>query len=264
MFLHNTWRLIDFSMGTAQWNMAVDEALLNSYGVDDLPILRLYGWESSLSLGRYSSFEGALNKKRIDAEAMPYVRRMSGGGVLVHGTDVSYTLIIPRTALGNTGIDACYHYLCGFLIRFYEKLGLNPQFASRLSLQTGKSESCLAGTEVYDIMINGEKMGGNAQRYKRNAFLQHGTVPMHLEPSRFNPLFVIDSGLQRATSLKRLGICMDYEQLGCLLKEAFSETFNVALVPDTLTPAEESCAQALLEDKYSQERWNLHAQPASA
>lgn len=264
MILHPTWRFIDSGRGTASWNMAVDESLLSSYSEGDLPIIRLYGWENSLSLGRFSTLSATLDPEKLAAEHLPFVRRMSGGGVLVHGGDLSYALILPRDRVNENGVKESYRYLCRFLLNVYHTLGYEGCFAADIQLQTNRSDSCLAAFEAYDIVINGKKMGGNAQRYTRHGLLQHGSIPMRFDESKFVSLFRGDSGLQRAASLQRLGVAMESEQLITLVKEVFCETYQVTLVCDTLTFAEENRAQELAAQKYTQERWNRHGQFATA
>lgn len=261
MFKQKRWRLIDTKIGSAYWNMAVDEALLEGFKEGDLPILRLYGWEPSLSAGRFSNVRMNVDVQRAEEKRTPLVRRLSGGGVLVHGGDLSYTLIVPRDHLQSTGVKESYHYLCGFLLRLYEKLGHHAHFVRDTPLKEVKSDICLAGNEAYDIVINGDKMGGNAQRRTRHTLFQHGSIPMRLDELRFEPLFIGNSGLERAATLERLGTPMEYESLSLLLREVFCETFDVELLCETLGPDEEKNAKELLIHKYSQERWNYDGKP---
>ena len=258
-----TWRLIETGIGSADWNMAVDEALLRNFEEDDLPILRLYGWEPSLSVGRFSNVRKCVDLVKLKKEKLSYVRRMTGGGVLVHGGDLSYALILPRKSLGHKGVKESYRYLCGFLIRLYEKLGRNALFACDAQMDIGHSDICLAGNEAYDIVIKGNKMGGNAQRYSRNLLFQHGSIPIHLDETRFEPLFLEDSGLKHAATLERLGSPVTYERLSKLLIESFCETFDTNVVVDNLHSSEEQCARELLAGKYSQEEWNIDAEQDS-
>jgi len=252
----NTWRFIDTKMGSAYWNMAVDEALLNGFKEGDFPILRLYGWENALSVGKFSNISKSVNIKRLEDQKLPLVRRLSGGGVLVHGGDLSYTLILPRKFLRDSGVKESYHHLCGFLIRLYEKLGHNACFAYDVQHGESRSDICLAGNEAYDIVIEGGKMGGNAQRHTRHALFQHGTIPMRLDEALFNPLFTEESGLERAATLERLGTFIEYEPLSQLVREAFCEIFEVNLVSEPLRISEEERAKKLLMNKYTQQRWN--------
>ncbi len=258
------WRLIESGVGSAGWNMAVDEALLKDFKEGDLPILRLYGWKAALSLGRFSKAERSVDMQRLKQQKITCVRRMTGGGVLVHGGDLSYALILPRRLLKQQGVKESYRRLCAFLISLYEKLGQEAFFAGERRLEGARSDVCLAENEPYDIMIGGRKMGGNAQRHTRNALFQHGSLPMQLDETRFAPLFLGDSGLERAATLQRLGQELDYEALSDLLKEAFCETFGAELLPETLCASEEQLAETLLAGKYSQERWNLYAEQDDA
>jgi len=86
------WHVIDTGIGSADWNMAVDEALLYTFLEDDTPILRVYGRNKSLSFGRFSKPHENLDMNRLSVQKISYVRRPGGGGILVHGGDISYQL----------------------------------------------------------------------------------------------------------------------------------------------------------------------------
>lgn len=240
--------------------MAVDEALLEGFREGDLPIFRLYGWECSLSAGRFSNLEQSIDTAKLKGANLTCVRRISGGGILVHGNDLSYSLIVPRALLKEYGVKESYGYLCRFLLSLYEMLGHKAVFAADLQLETFRSDICLAGNEAYDITINGKKMGGNAQRHTRRVLLQHGTIPIRFDRGRFDPLFKHDSGLEEAVSLERLGDFMEYETLSGKIQEAFIKTYAAKLLTTPLRPDEEERAIELLKRKYTQERWNLHGE----
>ena len=258
MMIGSAWRFIDSGIQAASWNMAIDEALLSGFKEGDLPIFRLYGWENALSFGRFSTFSNNLNREKIYAQKISCVRRMSGGGVLVHGSDLSYTLILPRDWLREKGVKESYREVCRFLITLYNKLGFNAQFASDLELTEHRSDICLAGIQAYDIVIEGKKMGGNAQRHTHTALFQHGSIPMRIDEGFFNPFFREDSGLGRAASLEKLGTVITYEELYPLVKEAFCETFKTKLVSDILSLSEERRSRELYADKYTQASWTYH------
>ena len=258
MFL-KSWRLIDTGVSSASYNMAVDEALLSNFNIGNIPILRLYRWEPSLSLGRFSDLNKTLHEKRLYKKDLQYVRRISGGGVLVHGGDLSYSLILPREILKDTGVKESYRYLCKFLIQLYKKLDLNAKFAHELNLESSKSDICMASNEPYDITINGKKMGGNAQRYTTKALFQHGSIPISLDVSIFRDIFVEEYNLNIITTLDKIGKDITYLQLSKLLIESFSESFKVELVNDTLSQVEQKSVDELIKHKYSQRRWNIDA-----
>ncbi|MCD6433454.1 MAG: lipoate--protein ligase family protein [Sulfurimonas sp.] len=239
--------------------MAVDEALLSNFKESDLPILRLYRWEPSLSLGRFSNLSQSVNLEILKKRNLSFVRRMTGGGILVHGGDISYSLVLPRESLKDIGVKKSYRYLCGFLIKLYEKLELNAKFAHDLNFTTSKSNICMTANEPYDIIIGGKKIGGNAQRYTKDTLFQHGSVPLSLNHNIFKDVFLEDSGLESLATLDRIGKEITDEQLTYLLTEAFSQSFKANFVRDTLNQLELQSAENLLRDKYSTKRWNLNA-----
>ncbi|MCX6075353.1 MAG: lipoate--protein ligase family protein [Campylobacterales bacterium] len=253
------WRLIDSGVGTAQYNMALDEALLRNFTKGSLPILRVYRWECSLSFGRFSDVRSSVDLKILQEKRLSHVRRMTGGGVLVHGGDFSYTLVLPRESLKDVGVKKSYKYLCGFLLELYKRLGLNAAFAHDLKLQSSKSNICMASYEPYDIIIDGKKMGGNAQRYTKDLLFQHGTIPITLNSEAFKDLFLEESGLGAAAALDKMQKAITPEQLTNMLLEAFKLFFDAVLFPDTINRSEKRSAYELLINKYSQEGWNRDA-----
>lgn len=252
------WRLIDTGLRDGAWNMAVDEALLKCYKQEDMPILHLYRWENTISLGRFSAIEKSVDIGQLNKNSIHCVRRMSGGGILVHGSDLSYSLILPRSQC-KEGLKANYRYLCTFLLHLYERLGLKAHFVQELGLEQKQSNICLAGCEPYDIAIEGKKIGGNAQRYTRNVLFQHGSIPMRLNERVFDSLFLEESGMKSAASLEKCGVTIAYEMLAELLIETFCETFETEVISSSLSLYEEQNAQALFEKKYTQEGWNIYA-----
>ncbi|MBU1658326.1 lipoate--protein ligase family protein [bacterium] len=239
--------------------MAVDEALLQNFKKDDLPIFRLYRWEPSISLGRFSNICESVDLHNLHKQNLSYVRRMTGGGILIHGGDLSYSLILPRESLKNVGVKESYRYLCRFLIEFYKKLGLNANFASELNLNSSKSNICMAAHEPYDIIIDGKKMGANAQRYTSKTLFQHGSIPMSINNEVFKDVFLEESGLKHAAALDKTGQKTADKEFVLLLREAFVQSFEANLIDDSMQKSEQSSADALLMHKYSQERWNINA-----
>ena len=240
--------------------MAVDEALLRSFGANDIPILRLYSWTGpALSFGRFSHPKETLAWKRLQNERLDYTRRMTGGGILVHGEDLSYTLIVPRAFVEKLGVKESYRYLCGFLITLYTRLGLDAAFTYDRGLEEQTSDICLAGKERYDIVIGDKKIGGNAQRHTHGAMLQHGSIPLNIDSASFEPLFQERSGLSDAATLENSGVVLSKEQLKEAVLKAFCDTFETELVDTVLSIEEAAHAQKLYDEKYTTEAWNVHA-----
>lgn len=249
------WRFIDSETQCASWNMAIDETLLNTYDTTCLPIFRLYSWKQSLSFGRFSKIEKNINLSKLDN--LSYARRVTGGGILIHDCDISYTLILPKTYVKEYGVKKSYSYLCSFLMDFYKTLGLVPLFASQTNISCQRDDICLAGNESYDIIINKRKIGGNAQRYTKDALFQHGSIPIKFDKELFKPLFLNQSGLESAATLSNEGIKNEKDELKEILKNSFCKSFKCELIEDKLSVEEMQKAQHLFETKYSLDSWNI-------
>jgi len=259
------WRLIDEGPLDGPANMALDEALLGCFDpVNSLPVLRLYGWEPpALSVGRYQDAAQALDLERCAAEGVPVVRRMTGGGIIFHADELTYSLVCAPEQVGDAaGVKEGFRRLCAFLLGTYQKLGLEAGFATDLN-QDGailgqRTAFCFAGKEDFDVLVCGRKIGGNAQRRLRGSILQHGSIPLK-NRVRDGQRYLADpaSGATDAVSLAELGREPETGALKALLVEAFQERLGVTLQPSTLTDQEQALMAELETTKYRNPDWNL-------
>jgi len=239
------FRIIVSHKNNAKINMATDEALALSYEQNDTPILRLYHWDKSFTLGvgqKPQEYSDRLEYKEYNNN---YAKRITGGGVLFHGHDLSYSLILSPLDVENLSVKESYEKICSFLLNFYKKLGLKAKYVKDDdSLTLSKSQFCQVGFEAYDIVIDGKKIGGNAQRRTKKFIFQHGSIPLEK----------ITTDLQNkeeiGNSLPDFGVNISYEKAQELLKEAFEETFGVVLENRQLTKKEKEKLALLLKEKY--------------
>lgn len=259
------WRLIDTGALDGACNMAVDEALLACFDPEhSLPVLRLYGWNPpTLSLGRYQEAASALNLALCAAEKVPVVRRMTGGGIIYHSRELTYSIVCTPAQLGDvTGVKGGFRQLCRFLLAAYRTLGLAPSFAAdsnpegeRLGARTA---FCFAGKEECDIVVRGRKLGGNAQRRARGLILQHGSIPLEGRVAvGLRYLAGPADGAESATSLAELGVAVEVDRLKELLVAGFQESLAARLTPVPLTRQESETAERLRLEKYGSHQWNI-------
>lgn len=235
------FRVIYDSKAEAKINMATDEALLSCFEKENLGIFRLYSWDQSFTIGAGQKFE--------DYSFLPLyqgncAKRITGGGVLFHGHDLSYSLVIPTELLEGFSIKESYEKICLFIINFYKKLGLDAKYVKDdESISLCKSDFCQVGFEAYDILIDGKKIGGNAQRRTKKAIFQHGSIPLF----RNN-----DESLSGKIgyTLEDFKIDLSYKKVKRLLNESFLETFDVETEASNLTKTEENEKNRLLKEKY--------------
>ena len=246
--------------------MAVDEALLCSFDPSfSLPVLRLYGWNPpALSLGRFQKAAEVLDLARCRADGVAVVRRMTGGGVIYHADELTYSLVCaPGQIPPASSIKDSFRVLTGFLLAFYRALGLDAAYAvdvapegTRLGERT---DFCFAGKESFDILANGRKIGGNAQRRLKDVIFQHGSIPLQNRAvtgvTYMKERIVGHAG--GTASLAEYGISVGREELLELLAATFITHFGVKLRKDTQSEREQTDMKRLLSGRYSADLWNL-------
>ena len=173
------------------------------------PTFRLYTWKpNSFTLGR------SQKQENIEKFGNDWARRETGGGLLFHGYDVSYSITIPTKLLGSKSVKESYEYLCSFLLHFYKKLGLHVEYAKDINLELSKSFFCQEGFEPYDMMYDGKKIGGNAQRRTKTTILQHGSIPLKKDNREY-----------AGYSLEEFGVKLSPQKAKDLLRQSFVELF---------------------------------------
>src|SRR6185369_10479554 len=180
-----TWRLIVTSPLSGAENMAIDEALLRSFDPESsLPVLRLYGWNPpALSLGRFQKAAEVLNLERCRQDDITIVRRITGGGVIYHADELTYSIVCaPGQIPPAASVKDSFRVLTGFLLAFYRRLGLDAAYALDVApagtCLGERTAFCFAGKESFDILADGCKIGGNAQRRTKRLIFQHGSIPL--------------------------------------------------------------------------------------
>jgi lipoate-protein ligase A len=263
------WRFIDSGNNCGPENMALDEALLQSFDShSSQPMLRLYGWSPpALSLGRFQKAGDILDLEQCRAAGVPVVRRITGGGVIYHADELTYSIVCASHHIPvSHSIKDSFRVLTAFLLQFYRDLGLDAGYAVD-SMSNGekfgeRSEFCFAGKETFDILIKGRKIGGNAQRRMRQVIFQHGSIPLigRVEDGiRF--LRVRPGGVEeRVTSLSESGIAADLEFLTSRLMDAFRNNLQTELIDEPLTVDEQKLVERLKNEKYLDENWNVHGE----
>ena len=238
MKFNNKFRLIITQNLSSKVNSNIDKALFKAFKNDTLPILRLYSWEEGVTLGAGQDIN---DYKKLQKDYKENIgKRLTGGGVLFHGHDISYTILVNPNTIENRDVKETYFLLCQFLIKFYENLGLKPHFAKDdESIILSKSPFCQVGFEAYDIIIDGKKIGGNAQKRAKNCILQHGSIP----------LFTKEKSEFLGTSLEDFEVNLSFFEAKDALIKAFSEVFNVEFITDNLNEEEKNILEKLKEEK---------------
>ena len=147
--------------------MAVDEWLMKSVG--DTAVLRLYSWMGDwVSVGYFQSLTDA---RKIFGEGPEYVRRWTGGGIVDHRNDLTYTLVIPRSheLAGKRGSEG-YTTIHREIARCLGEGGVGCDLAPDDS--TNDFAACFEKPVAWDLLgDDGRKLAGTGQRLARKGAL---------------------------------------------------------------------------------------------
>jgi lipoyl(octanoyl) transferase len=162
---------------SAAMNMAIDEALLECSAA---PSIRFYCWQSpALSFGYFGKFVDVA----IYASERDVVRRWTGGGTVFHGEDLTYAIVIPASepAFDESSMTI-YERIHRALIEALNEIGehaevVGPAHCADRTPQRGvPTDNCFATPVHADVMIDGRKIAGAAQRRTRRGLLQQGSI----------------------------------------------------------------------------------------
>ena len=166
---------------SAAMNMAIDEALLEWATI---PTIRFYRWHSAaLSFGYFGRFSDVA----IYAAERDLVRRWTGGGIVLHGDDLTYSIMIPASdpAFSESSIwiyEKIHRALADALNGVGERAvvagGVDPGRIA-LSKHAGISAggyNCFTNPVRADVIMDGRKIAGAAQRRTRRGLLQQGSI----------------------------------------------------------------------------------------
>jgi lipoate-protein ligase A len=253
------WRLIVTDPAPGAWNMALDEALSETLRQGGDPFLRFYFWEpGALSLGR---FQNPLDGLSEESRSVPRVRRPTGGGGIWHADELTYSLACLQEDLDVRGVKPSFERLCGFLLEAWNRLGWHAQFAKDISNDReglgAFTPACFAGQEEYDILIAGKKLGGNAQRRDREILFQHGSLPLTLDWTVLEHLFL--TGFRpdpaKTTDLRTCGWKGTGRDLIPLLVESFQGRMGVEWKESRISPEEQHRAETLVRERFGNPSW---------
>jgi lipoyl(octanoyl) transferase len=183
-------RVLPYEAADGPQNMAIDEALLDWVaGGEESAYLRTYGWTvPTLSLGYFQS----LAEARGDPlwASVPLVRRPTGGGAIWHEHELTYALVLPAAHPMARSRTDLYRVVHAELAKILSHLGSSKSThagAGNPSLAVTPQQTalkrpflCFTDRNPHDIVIDGFKVAGSAQRRRAGAVLQHGSLLLDL------------------------------------------------------------------------------------
>lgn len=220
--------------------MCVDEALLLE-AENAGPVLRLYRWRApAVSLGYRQVAPAWLGRcAELGVEA---VRRVTGGGAVLHVADLTYAVAAPPGTPGiSDDLAGSYAWIRARLLEGLQAAGFAPR-AAQARAGADRLELCFAGATGNEVELDGQKLIGSAQRRSRHGFLQHGSIRIADDTALYRALVGASPAPAPPAGL-------DATVLSEALVASFEAALGARLEPAELSPAERARAEARMAQR---------------
>lgn len=219
--------------------MAADEALLTSAVEQGQASLRFYTWrEPTLSLGYFQRHEERLPD-------VAWLRRPTGGAAILHHHEWTYALALPA--------GSPWHNNENWLCRFHHAIqrALRDWRIESHAVVCGEEQKlgpvlCFLHQTPGDLLVNGHKVVGSAQRRPHGAMLQHGSILLRQSPH--TPMLPGIEDLSATT--------VPMADLKQAILAQFTKELGVPLVDDDWTAREQEAITQVEQSKYAIPAWN--------
>ena len=306
------WRLIiEESPRPGAENMAVDEAILLAHAAGRVPpTLRFYRWTPpAVSLGYFQDYATDVDPEACRQAGIDIVRRTTGGRAVLHDQEVTYSIVVDMATLPGSVVET-YRRIAGGLVFGLRALGLDAVLAPEKTAGDGPGEeaggrteggsgaptgapavaaivaaivaagACFEVPSSYEILVSGKKIVGSAQVRRGGVILQHGSIPLRLDPPLLARVlgFPPEAAARIATKAAGLEETLDgagrpnevaacdggqpgrvppgYSDVCRAVSDGLAGALEVTFEPGDLTPEEAATAEGLVREKYSRETWN--------
>ena len=174
------WHFLNSGPGAPADNMALDEALLEAAPRFGCPVLRFYGWtEPAASFGYFQKFAEVERLTKL----RPLIRRPTGGGLVPHDADWTYSLAFPAgDPWHKLKAVESYRRVHEWIRAAFTDAGLATELAPCCRKEA--PGLCFIGAEQFDVLWQGRKIAGAAQRRTRDGLLIQGSIQSPSGPSR--------------------------------------------------------------------------------
>ena len=231
------FRWIPHGVRSASLNMAIDETLMTSLenSDDDPAVLRFYSWSHpAITAGYFQDIRKLASKFGARQKVSQVVRRLTGGGMVLHGKDLTFSLLLRISdPLISGDVKASYLKINEALMAGLGGLFKGLDYADcRTAAPSGRGEAervCFEKPSCYDVMNSGKKVVGASQR-RRNGVLLH----------------------QSAIFLERPA-----EELEKCILKGFEKKWGVEFRPESLSAAELRMSEKTEKNRYGSREWAL-------
>jgi lipoate-protein ligase A len=243
-------------------NMAVDEHLFDLAASSGRTFLRFYQWlRPTASLGYGQDASKVVDAAFCAAHGIGIVRRMTGGKLVLHDREVTYSVASADVSIFTAALRDSYRLISRALLKGLERLGLAARLAEASPPAYVKGTMpCFAFPARDEIEIGGRKIVGSAQKRTGALFLQHGSIPLEKDEALLAAVSRPGEYSESAgmTSLSEaLSRPVDFDTAVGPLVQGFADLLGASFERYDLAPAEKDAVRALAASKYASDAWTF-------
>ena len=204
-----SWEILDTGYASALENMRIDAELLDRMRPNHCPLIHFYEWDTdAATYGYFTDPKKHLNLDGVIKRGISLARRSTGGGIIFHVWDMAFSVLVP-SAHSRFSLNTLENYAfinqavlnaIQIAMQGSIQLSLIPHDAPSLDMQS--QHFCMAKPTKYDVLWEGKKVAGAAQRKTKNGFLHQGTISLVMPPPDYlQDLLLKDSQVLAAMQL---------------------------------------------------------------
>jgi lipoate-protein ligase A len=271
------WRFIDSGNCSPDFNMALDEALLDWHSTGKFPpVVRFYGWNpATLSIGYFQKVEKEIDLQAVKHHGLGFVRRPTGGRGVLHEHELTYSVIVSEDhrKMPKTVTEA-YRVISEGILKGFHYLGLDAYFATpktaeeKEALKSPRSAVCFDAPSWYELVVEGRKVAGSAQTRQKGVILQHGSILLDLDEDKLFSLFKypnqrVKERMQLSFKSKAVAINeisqrrVTVEDAKKAFYQGFADGLNIKLERYYLTDKEMAYVHKIAKERYQSVEWNF-------
>ena len=268
------WRILCHGKLSPEMNMAIDEAVfLEVIRGNSKPTLRFYDWNPpTLSYGYNQNIDKEIDFDLAKKKGFGYVRRPTGGRMVLHKDEVTYSVIAPIAGNLEGNITNSYSAISQALAAGLNRLGIQAEFEKGTlssSHQRKATNPCFTSSSKYELKLGNKKIVGSAQVRKKNCLLQHGAILLNYDQMEIAEILPnltasernkIGNYIKRKTTAindnieKKISFDVAVQNLILGFKDNWK---NNEFAVGKLLERENKLAKKLASCKYSQDVWNI-------
>ncbi len=155
--------------------MAIDEIIACNKTLEDKNFLRFFNWQEQKAITFGYAQRSKSLKEQFDL-GYQITRRPSGGGVVYHEGDLTFSIIFTSTDKVEEIYKKLHTAIASELKKYISQVQNYDQKHIFKPVENGQSKSCFSNPVLDDLMVDGKKILGGAIRRFGNRILYQGTL----------------------------------------------------------------------------------------